>query len=421
MPDIIINAYDFLPKQKIMTDRIVALADTAQLNGYTPIVVSYLPPEEVSRLGEYTEVNDKVVISEARGYPVYYILEEKKLTGRRGFLRAAANKYLGPIIDGLWGYRRHRQLLLELIDRYNPSAIIYSVNPFGLMGLGARVYRKRPVPWIIDYRDDWSTNEIRTNTLLKKLYTRSLKPLEKYWSRSAAFFLSVTDYYVQKISDLIRKNGIVVENGYLRSDIRDVAVPENEKMTIVYSGSLYMHKPVVVFIQGMVQFLADNPQAKITVQFLSLLDQPKSLARVKAAIPEKYKSYFEFTHRLAKEEAQEIQNQSDALLFIGRPGQKGSAGSKIYGYILTQKPVILCPSDGDLAEKMLLDSGQALIADTADQMQELASILYSEWQKNGHLALTKKKLDVEKFTREYQSQKLFYDPKFKEIMAKKPE
>lgn len=416
---IIINSYDFPPSESVMTGRILTFANVAKKNNLEPIVVSYLDPSEVSELKSYTEIEPGVIMSEDFGYPVYYILKNKTASSSLDRIKRLLYYKVASITDGSWGLRKHKKLLVSLIGENNPSAVIYSVNPFQFIGLGKRVASETNVPWIIDYRDDWSTSEVVNTSVFKRLFQKLYKPFELKWTKTAHMFSTVTESYVQKIGDFNRLYGMKVENGFSDKDLpSESADPHNDVLTITYAGSLYQAHNAEIFLEGMNEFLERTPNARVQVNFLSLKDQPLSLARVKDLSSEESFEKYVFTHRLSQAEALDIQKKSDLLLLIGFNDTLGISGSKLYGYIQSGRPILYAPSDQGVIAQKLQDTGQLISALTSDEVAERLESLYAEWLETGAIKSKIKTEDLYKFTREYQTQKLFDDPHFQSLIKR---
>ena len=73
---------------------------------------------------------------------------------------------------------------------------------------------------------------------------------------------------------------------------------------------------------------------------------------------------------------------ADVFLMFPFEGMKGWPSSKLYDYLPYKKPIILCPSDGDIIEEILLDTGLGLIArNNAELKLLLASLIRKKEEK----------------------------------------
>ncbi len=125
-------------------------------------------------------------------------------------------------------YKVCKKLLQENKDI---SYLLISAGPFHLFKFGYKLNKKFNIKWIADYRDDWNTSDLIHNSFSKKLLREISVHYEKKWVGSASFFISVSDFYKKKISDLIKIPGFIVYNGYIESNYPKI---ENEISYSVY-------------------------------------------------------------------------------------------------------------------------------------------------------------------------------------------
>jgi glycosyltransferase involved in cell wall biosynthesis len=264
--------------------------------------------------------------------------------------------------------------------------LLVTAYPFHLFKYGYRLNKEFGVKWIADYRDDWNTNELETQSFFKKIVQKVSIRNEVKWVQSARFFLSVSAHYVQKIQALLKTvPGHVILNGYMEENYQELPAKSSAKnFEITYVGSLYPSQPVETFLTAVKLFLTENPGARLKVNFLGLKGQPPAYERVLRAI-KGFEENFVFTFRLTKREVIEAQAASDVLFLCAHQNVKGTPGSKLYEFIALRKPVLVCPSDREIVEETLLETGQGFMANNERECLSMLNYFYSEWKDTGKI------------------------------------
>jgi glycosyltransferase involved in cell wall biosynthesis len=144
--------------------------------------------------------------------------------------------------------------------------------------------------------------------------------------------------------------------------------PLFNEFTITYVGSIYPTQPIELFLEGIKSYidLQETPP-KLKVIFIGIKDEPPIINRINNNIVG-FENYFEFTSRIPKKEAIEIQSRSHMLLVCAHTSLKGVPGSKLYEYVALKKPVLIYPSDKDIIERTLNETGQSLVCETKEDL-----------------------------------------------------
>lgn len=252
----------------------------------------------------------------------------------------------------------------NLIQKHTFTTIIITGNPFVQFRFGYLLSNKYHIPWIADYRDDWTTTTIikpkgKFETFIHRLHQKS----ERKWVATASFVTSVSPVYTDRISQFVKVTGETILNGF-DTLLPKIQPEDNNSFIIVYNGTLYDTQDVEGFIRAIIRCI-DVFQDKITIQiqFPGVCYDPKQESRLNAFI-KGYESFFLFTPRIPKEDVIHLQQKADLLLMLTHRGQKGIPSSKLYEYLAIQKPILCFPSDHDIVEETLLHSGTGIITDS---------------------------------------------------------
>ncbi len=393
MKKIIILSYFFPPSNLTPSERVHSFAVHLNELGYYPIVVTrnWDIPIRHSR-DEHKKSGTKIVHEKHEHYEVYYLpfkpdLKNRlfeKLYGKKFYFLYLLTSFVYGVGENFSSaftpfrplYRFCKKLFSENKDI---KLLLISGSPFHLFKFGYKLNKEFGINWVADYRDDWNTNELVHINRFKVLLQKISKGNEKKWVGSASFFISVSDHYVNKIRNLLGKvPGYTILNGYVNSNYTGLSKDAPGTFTFAYVGSLYPNQPIHVFISAYRKFIDNFPDVRSKVIFVGLKAQPDSLERVQKLI-KGYEQYFEFTLRLPKNEAIAIQYNASVLLICAHENLKGTPGSKLYEYIALKKPVLVCPSDKEIVEETMTETGQGYFANTEQDCFELLQQLYKEY------------------------------------------
>ena len=251
-----------------------------------------------------------------------------------------------------------------LIQKNFFTFIIITGNPFVQFRFGYLLSNKFQIPWIADYRDDWTTSEIiqpkgKFESIIHRLQQKS----EQKWVGTASLITSVSPVYTDRISQFVKVPGETILNGFDEL-LPKIASEDNQSFVIVYNGTLYDTQDLEGFIRAVIRCIGlFRNKINIQIQFPGVCYDPNQERRLNALI-QGYESFFLLTPRIPKEEVIYLQQRADLLLMLTHRGQKGIPSSKLYEYLALQKPIICYPSDNDIVEQILVNTGVGVIADS---------------------------------------------------------
>jgi len=285
---------------------------------------------------------------------------------------------------------------------------IISGEPFYLFKIGYHIKKNLGLNWIADYRDDWSTNELqieRSGGAVRKWIAQIEAQYEKQWVGTAQSIVSVSHTYTQRIADFVGKKGITSENGYEEELLTLATPPLYDDFTITYSGVLYPSQELTVII-GALQ-LAKEEGIPFYLKFLGAGFDVKERKRIESLVPSNLLAFVIVTDRRPRNQALIELQKSHVLLSIAYGNMKGIPSSKLYEYLALRKPVLLCPSDHDVMENMIKESGLGYIADTSHQCLAAINEIRGLYQDNRIVSISKEALPgVRKYSRQNQMEKL---------------
>lgn len=389
MEKVLVVSYRFPPADETGTKRTWALAKYLKEMGYYPVFVTRNWDYPLKNVEDILVPTGKNIKHETRDdYEVYYLPHKdilKNKLNRRYRNRFTLIRKVYNLLDIILMYfgkfhlnefKAFQNLSEKIIvnDRSIKKAIVIT-DPYPLFYLGYILNKKYGIRWIADYRDDWNTREVIDTygfkpNLLHRIVNKLSILSEKKWVSTARFITSVSDAYTNRVAKFVNVEGVTIYNGYFEEDYINYnqvvnTDSNNNIFTIIHSGTLYPLQPIEIFLEGFkkaVDYYEND--LKIVVKFIGITYKPGSLNRIKEYM-KNYEENYVCCDRIPQQELfQEIANADCTLLISFGKQFKGLTTSKIFDYLALKKPIICCPTDGDVVEQILTESNLGILCDT---------------------------------------------------------
>lgn len=417
---ILILSYFFPPCNLTAAQRTRGWAEYLHQFGYYPIIITRNWENTIHGPDDMHHDSGKEIIHEVYDtHAVYYLPFRGNLRDRL-YSKYGKNQFntvrKALSLMELVGHHFHTGFIPfanmhSFADQYlsnNPDIgqVIVSGNPFEIFRFGYLLQKKHGISWIADYRDDWNTSEVNDSRgfigrFLKKLEERS----ERKYMHTASCITSISPYYAQKIGAFNSRPAEVVLNGFFPEDYRNYQhLPLFDAFTVVYNGMLYPSQEIEVFLDGFKSFVNKhaNDRARIRLRFPGILFLKEVAARV-ASLMKGYEDVLEMTPRVPREQVLEIQAKAHVLLMVSHREAKGIPSSKIYEYIGLGKPVLVCPTDGDILEETFSGYNLGKIAGNAAEAEAHLESWFQRYAEGTYEGLRADETYVNQFTRDHQA------------------
>lgn len=287
------------------------------------------------------------------------------------------------------------------------DCILATGEPFFLFNFARHLSREFSIPWIADYRDGWSFNQLHNldSSLLSKIRHGFDKWHEKHIIASASAITAAAPSYLEPVLEL-RKTAVlhkVIFNGY--EEISTPAVlnaPTPAGITIAYSGRIYPHYPVEDFIQELEEIRRENPDCPLNLLCLGLEFYPDEVKRIRNAVANSRINLIS-TGRLGYAEYIRRLQMADFCLLFGVTGVRW-LNAKIFDYFYAGKPVILYKNDHDILESLLLKTRGGFIRNDKTEFKNYLSSYMTSFGKTTGTDF--KPVHIHEFSRENQSREM---------------
>ena len=394
MKKVLILSYFFPPCNLTASQRAFGWAKYLKMFGYYPIVVTRnwdIPigtPRDVLKPTGNT-IEHKVF----EGYEVYYLPYKSSLRDRIfvnygdhkfGFWRRILT-FVEILSENFTNFFIPFKNLYDFSDNFlkenkDIRYLVVTANPFTLFRFGYLLQKRHKVKWLADYRDDWNTSDFNKKSGIIDLCVNYLKSYsEKKWVGTAEGITSVSEAYKNKISNFVNRPGSVMLNGYFEEEFMAESQDKSsdEIFSIVYNGSLYNSQEIEIFLTAFKKLVDLNRKKNnIRIFFPGLLFDKIQAERITKFLTG-YEDFYVITPRISKQEVFAIQRKAHLLLMVAHKNLVGIPSSKLYEYIGFGKPILACPSDGDIIEETLKGYNVGEISNTSEEALEKLQKFYT--------------------------------------------
>jgi len=401
---ILILCYDFYPYNSISAQRPYSWYKYFKQFGLYPIVITrhwdhgikshtdYIRPSTVNRV-EKEESSYGTIIR----VPQKANLRDKMLLkfgiNRFSLIRKLLSltlsfaKFLSLNFDNTSNIYRESEKYLKA---NKCTVIIATGEPFILCKYASQVSDKYNIPWVADFRDDWSTNYRNPDqsTVSELIMKHFFQPFERYWEKyylkNVTLITTVSHACKNTLSQLHSDKPIeVIYNGYdLSHPNVQLDGKQNHKVfEIAYVGTLYPHQQLELFLEGYKNFILEAKCNNTKAIFYGLGFFPKQEKRL-FAYNNDLNKVLETTDRIAHHEVINKLQNSSVLLLLADEGIDGSC-AKIFEYLALSRKILLVKDDKGSLSKIMDECNGGIKCSTAREVTESLKLLYQEHSKDG--------------------------------------
>ncbi len=244
MPKLLFLAYAFPPSPAIGAVRAWSMAKYLGRLGWditvvTPRPVAGFSAEVLSRVDE--DCRQEGIARLFAGRQVW-VNANATLLGQPGtWLRQLPTRVLGRLWralgigwDEVWAGASNR--VLARLKLGSVDLVLATGSPFSSFVVARRVARKLGVPYVLDYRDPWTLNTLRSRP-----WPTPVRRLERAILRDAALTLMVSPSQAAAQAQAFGmvKPPLVITNGYDPEQLAGVTARPFDHFALVYAGEFY--------------------------------------------------------------------------------------------------------------------------------------------------------------------------------------
>lgn len=271
----------------------------------------------------------------------------------------------------------------KLLENGKFDAMISSSSPVTAHIITNKLKNTYKIPWVVDLRDLWTQNHNYPYPWWRKIFE---KRLELKTFKIADALVTVTPVWAERLG-LFHKNEKVysITNGFNPEEINIPPAPLTKKFTVIYSGTLYIGKqdPNDFFL-ALKELVSEGviKREDIEISFYSG-KQTWLEEEVRKYKLEKIVNIYE---KIPKTEIVKKEKESQVLLLIcwGDKKEKGWYPLKIFGYLATQRPILVIGGFGeDVIEKLISNTKSGVYCKNITEIKNFLKKAYLEYKNKG--------------------------------------
>jgi glycosyltransferase involved in cell wall biosynthesis len=297
--------------------------------------------------------------------------------GRRSRLRVSG-KMLVPDSAVLWALPASRRAA-ALAKGFD--AVLTTAPPFSTHLVGNDLARRHGIPWVAEYRDNWTTNPLYRRSAPIQWFNRRL---ERRFLAAAGAVVVVSEAAAAELRSSfpgLDAKIHVARNGFDPEDLPATG-GRPETFEIAYTGSLEARRDPRPFFSALAQLTERRPEIRGAIS-LHLMGWVVDWA-IDAANEALGKEHVTFDGLLSHKEALDRASRAAVLLGITTRMEAGGAGltSKLFEYVGLRRPVLMLAPEGP-ARQLVRESGCGVGADPDDVEAMIAAVgkLFDEWRR----------------------------------------
>lgn len=403
MKKVFMVAYQFPPAGGSGVQRSVKFAKFLPSYGWEPVILT--------REAGDIKLRDESLMEEIPKGIEIIRTPPRDLTALPGPLSKAGKfiawKLLAPDGEILW-MKRALKTAINRLKKGDIDALYTTSYPFSDHMMGLEIRNRFPdMPWVADFRDEWTNNPYLMDKPRSTWRADKERTMEKWVLTGADRLIANTPVmksnFVGSNPDLnLDKRMSVIPNGFDLEDFeRNTGeMPQNERLTVTYAGSLYGRRKPDPFLEAIGNLIRSGiiRADTIRIRFIGNIKQEpinrlierNGLKGVVEVIP-----YMEHGKCI-----ESIQRSDVLLLLEGGKGSEAFYTGKLFEYIQAKRPIFaLVPSEGAAAE-LIRETRTGIVCDWADIkcIEQGFISLYSNWT-NHALKLNPDEREIRKYDR----------------------
>ena len=274
----------------------------------------------------------------------------------------------------------------KLLENEHFDAIISSSSPVTCHLIANNLKKQYKLPWIADLRDLWTQNPYYDHTYLRRLID---KQLEINTLRIADAITTTTDYSTKDIETIHKsKHVYTIPNGFdpIKLNQNNECLPINDKLTIMYAGTLYNGKrdPEPLF-----EALAElNSEKKIDLRNLSIDFYGCGEDWLKKDIAKYNLENIVMVHGMVpRDEIIKKQEKTQLLLLLtwNNPKEVGVIPGKLYEYLAAKRPIISIGFPNGLVKGIIDNTNSGVHVSNKERIKDVIYHYYQEFKQNGNI------------------------------------
>jgi glycosyltransferase involved in cell wall biosynthesis len=290
------------------------------------------------------------------------------------------------------------------------DAVLSTSPPHSLALLGQSVKVELGIPWVADFRDEWSRNRLRTSAMSPSERAKD-RLLEQQSFRAAQLIITTTDTMRAFViaSGIEPERVVTISNGF---DEEDLPSPSEhtygERLVITYLGTLSSYRNLDPLLDAVQNLRPDIPGFPFLFRFITPGDRARrfmrghenlvrdGIVRLDPALP----------HREGLAEAR----KADVLLHLlsGATEEDEPVAGKLFEYLALGRPILFITSVRGENARILAETETGVAVDQNDTsaIQDVLRDLHRQWTER---SLVVHPRGIERYSRRRLAERLAHE------------
>ena len=308
-------------------------------------------------------------------------------------------------------YVSFRNFLRRHLKTHHYDCVIGIFSPHHHLKLAYMLYKRYRIPYVLDFRDLWSTRIVEKEYVpnkLERIQDRACAKFWKKWSKYALFASITSQAWLKKLEEIVECHGKVIRNGFEEAHFPDYRSYRSKKFIVLHCGSLYYHQDLRAFVEGVRLFLLEHLQVRdfkspnLEATDLSNLEfEIHFIGAYKATYPKSSTSYMppeaidtllapisgvvKMLPRCSRSKAAQYMQKAEVLLMPSFRKHKGTYSAKIFDYLAARRPILLTPDDHSLLSALVQKEQAGYIASVPEEVSQFLTKAYVFMAQRGTL------------------------------------
>lgn len=324
-----------------------------------------------------------------------------------------ARKVLIPDGEVTW-YKKSFHIAKEAI-RNEQIDVIYSTSyPYSDHLLGALLKKEFPhIPWIVDFRDEWSMNPYILDKGFSKYRSNKEKRMEEMIAKECDFFIANTPIMHKNFLSMypfLKSKSMVITNGFDDEDFANYRKEyrRNSKFVITHPGVIYGNRKIDKILKALRELENEGKIDSSDIE-LRLIGDLKVQTILDTARPFGLDKIINCTGYMNHVETIQNLENSEVLLLLEREGKgaENIAPGKIYEYINANRRILAMVPQHGVAADIIRETNTGIVCSNVDvpEIKEAVMKFYTEWKQN-EFAIRPNRDQVEQYERKVLTKKL---------------
>jgi glycosyltransferase involved in cell wall biosynthesis len=299
-------------------------------------------------------------------------------------------------------FARRRGLKVLLAERHD--AIVSTAGPYSAHLVGLALARRSHLPWIADFRDEWTGNPYLAGAYPTRHHLEASRRWERRVLEEATRVTCVSAPWLDGLRAVVpqldREKFWVLPNGYDGEHFPSPLPAVPERFRIVYTGMFYGHRSATPFLDGLQRALAGGGIDRDDVEVLFV-----GHTGFGELLPAAVRSVVKIVeHRPHFEAIETMRSAAVLLLVVPRAGGPGNHTGKLFPYLAAGRPILALAPEPNVAADLIRKSRSGIVVAPDDPAAIAAGIerLYREWKSGRGLPDQDRSL-IATFDAEHQS------------------